>query len=438
MNSSNERPNSNSSLGEVSGTSANGTNRVSQFVNNVNLNNIIRSNSFLHSDLGNYVNLTAETSNSASNNLPTQSNVMFEQNIPHSHHNPSQPGETNESQTFINGLNQEPPGGEPPQPNEQQVANNLVVTILKSLQTSLPFLLIILAKVFHQHLMGFFILLGFMTTLHWSNRSLVHQVELKDKKENKKLVMLILFLLLNVLVFFFIFKDYKLYNCLIFMATNISKMDTWNLIWIVACSDTIIKFLVISIKAVITILPLSKIPLRKRGSYYSTIETFALLYRSLTPIYPWILFILYSEQINNMQSLVTLEPGRKFDDSILTEQTSNGSTFFPILLCIIYSILKICQLYNLVALSVTSVKELMGDMSFGSPATLNDHDENICPICQDKLANPMILKCKHIFCCDCVCVWLDKENSCPMCRAKVSVKKPMYRDGSTTIFIQWY
>ena len=48
------------------------------------------------------------------------------------------------------------------------------------------------------------------------------------------------------------------------MATNISKMDTWNLVWIVACSDTIIKFLIISLKAVVTIVPLSKIPLRKR------------------------------------------------------------------------------------------------------------------------------------------------------------------------------
>ena len=63
-----------------------------------------------------------------------------------------------------------------------------------------------------------------------------------------------------------------------------------------------------------------------------------------------------------MQSAVALEPGKKFDDSILTEQTSNGSTFFPILLCIMYAIFKLFQLYSLVKLSVISVKELMGDM----------------------------------------------------------------------------
>ncbi len=50
------------------------------------------------------------------------------------------------------------------------------------------------------------------------------------------------------------------------MSTNIHKMDTWNLIWIVVCSDTIIKFLLISFKSFITLLPFSLIPLRKRVS----------------------------------------------------------------------------------------------------------------------------------------------------------------------------
>ena len=51
--------------------------------------------------------------------------------------------------------------------------------VLKTLQSSLPFLIILVAKIFHQHLLGFFIVLGFMTTLHWSNRTLVNQVQLK-------------------------------------------------------------------------------------------------------------------------------------------------------------------------------------------------------------------------------------------------------------------
>ena len=54
------------------------------------------------------------------------------------------------------------------------------------------------------------------------------------------------------------------------MATNIHKMDTWNLIWIVVCSDTIIKFMVICIKACVTLVPLTTIPLRRRVRTWTT------------------------------------------------------------------------------------------------------------------------------------------------------------------------
>jgi hypothetical protein len=57
--------------------------------------------------------------------------------------------------------------------------NSFVGTLLKTLQSSLPFFVILIAKIFHQHLLGFFIVIGFMTTLHWSNRNLVHQIQLK-------------------------------------------------------------------------------------------------------------------------------------------------------------------------------------------------------------------------------------------------------------------
>jgi hypothetical protein len=89
---------------------------------------------------------------------------------------------------------------------------NVFLFALKAMQSSVPFFVILVAKIFHQHLLGFFIVLGFLTTLHWSNKKLVSQVEVKDKKQNHKLALLIAFLLLNVAVFFYIFADYKLEN----------------------------------------------------------------------------------------------------------------------------------------------------------------------------------------------------------------------------------
>lgn len=243
---------------EEAGSTPTGTNtgRVSQFVNNVNINNIIQSNSFLQSDLNNLVTVS-NTANRAMSSRSQTSN--------HSH----------ESQTVLNvqaSANSNPESVEATASateSEQAQVNtptSFIPFMISSLQSSLPFFILLIAKIFHQHLLGFFIVIGFMTTLHWSNRNFVHQVELRDKKQNKKLVLLVLFLLLNVIVFFIIFNDFKLYNCLVFLSPNVKKMDTWNLIWIVVCSDTIIKFLTISLKALITILPFKVMPLRKRVS----------------------------------------------------------------------------------------------------------------------------------------------------------------------------
>jgi hypothetical protein len=65
------------------------------------------------------------------------------------------------------------------QPGADQQPAGFVNVVIKALQSSLPFIIILVAKIFHQHLLGFFIVLGFITTLHWSNRTLVNQVQLK-------------------------------------------------------------------------------------------------------------------------------------------------------------------------------------------------------------------------------------------------------------------
>lgn len=427
--------------------------RASQFMNNISLDNLIRSNSFLHSDLGNFIEINPATSTAQATTATTSgispaanmSAANSAQGFAGGTHTHAHSHSHNDANPTIVDLQD---NGEPGEPNMDQLeeqahpgasqGTSLVSFLLSSLQSSAPFFLIVIAKIFHQHLLGFIIVLGFMTTLHWSNRNLVHQVELRDKRQNKRLVLLILFLLFNALVFFLIFKDYELYNCLVFLSPNVPKMDTWNLVWIVVCSDTIIKYMTICIKAVVTILPFKIMPLRKRGGYYSLIESSALFYRSLTPIHPWILFIFYTEKSLSVAPQTTLMPTDVTTvATVATAIYNEESTVFLVFLCILYFVFKINQLYHILKNLRQSVNDLNSDLS-SIRITSSESSDNICPICQDKLNGPVELKCKHIFCEDCVCVWLDKENSCPMCRAKIAVKKPMYKDGSTTIFIQWY
>ena len=61
-----------------------------------------------------------------------------------------------------------------------------------------------------------------------------------------------------------------------------------------------------------------------------------------------------------------------------------------------------------------------GNLEFGHYSTEEElavtHD---CPVCFDRVYMPVTLKCGHIFCEHCIYEWLDKEKTCPVCRAEV-------------------
>jgi hypothetical protein len=58
---------------------------------------------------------------------------------------------------------------------------------------------------------------------------------------------------------------------------------------------------------------------------------------------------------------------------------------------------------------------------------------------QDPVSHGVRLECCHVFCEDCVCEWLERDRTCPMCRA--SVKPPglqSYSDGTTSLLPQLF
>ncbi|KAL9427203.1 hypothetical protein AB3S75_029409 [Citrus x aurantiifolia] len=62
---------------------------------------------------------------------------------------------------------------------------------------------------------------------------------------------------------------------------------------------------------------------------------------------------------------------------------------------------------------------------------------DLCAICQEKIHAPILLRCKHIFCDDCVSEWFERERTCPLCRALVKAADlRSFGDGSTSLFFQ--
>lgn len=56
-----------------------------------------------------------------------------------------------------------------------------------------------------------------------------------------------------------------------------------------------------------------------------------------------------------------------------------------------------------------------------------------CPICQDKLTNPITeIECQNIFCGQCLLTWLQTKGTCPMCRCNVSSKDLVYLSSDTS------
>ncbi|KAM7296437.1 TNF receptor-associated factor 6 isoform X1 [Ixodes scapularis] len=46
-------------------------------------------------------------------------------------------------------------------------------------------------------------------------------------------------------------------------------------------------------------------------------------------------------------------------------------------------------------------------------------NELTCPICRALLREPVEYRCRHVFCKDCIMVWLSTNSTCPLCRVSV-------------------
>ncbi|KAJ8312130.1 hypothetical protein KUTeg_009503 [Tegillarca granosa] len=227
----------------------------------------------------------------------------------------------------------------------------------------------------------FLVFIGLAGTFFYANMTLqraVHEASLRDSNTGRNILSFLwvtLFLSANICCVFYVFRDQKLWNLLIFSLPAVWSADIWLFMWVVIVTDFIVKFLTMIIKSLLSMLPVSH---KKR------------FYRLLLPTVPWFHFL--------------------FDGQ---------SWLFGGVLTILYSLFK----------------------SYGvrpSSTDMKTSDEAMCPICQDNYKDPVMLNCKHIFCESCVSVWFDREKTCPMCRAQIHTESPLWKDGSTSIYIQWY
>ncbi|XP_028680138.2 RING finger and transmembrane domain-containing protein 2 [Erpetoichthys calabaricus] len=302
----------------------------------------------------------------------------------------------------------------PDDPSTPAPALSELRAIISWLQKGLPFILILLAKVCFQHKLGIAVCIGLASTFASANSTIKYQVSLREKRSVLVTFWIIIFLTGNTLYLYHTFRTEELYNSLIFVNPNIDSLDIFNLIWVVGITDFVLKFFTISIKCIILVLPRILLAFKSRGKFYLVIEELSQLFRSLVPIQLWYKYIMGDYSAN--------------------------SYLLSGVLIILYSLCKSFDVCGRIGALRKALKVLCSSQTFGVRASSQQCMEagGVCAICHLDFSDPVILLCQHVFCEECLCLWFDREKTCPFCRAVVIDTLRCSKDGTTSAHFQIY
>ncbi|KAL4716288.1 hypothetical protein ACJJTC_014768 [Scirpophaga incertulas] len=276
-----------------------------------------------------------------------------------------------------------------------------------------PFYLLLFVKFMYDCREGLFTFLILFCTFAHSN-SLVRREH--GKQINRNMVALLcefIFTMSCIVIVHFLFGDGKLLPNVVMFPTYTHPISLWELMWLVVLTDLIVKIITVDIKILVTMMPVMLLPFQKRGKVYLFIEAVSQLYRSLLTIQPWIFYLM--------------------------ESYEGAERVMGMSLTAIYVVIKIIECCVKLKVFKDATWTLLQSVNLGTKPTgeqlLSAGDS--CPICHDDYTTPVRLGCSHIFCELCIAAWLDREHTCPLCRAKVA-DAPTWRDGSTTHQFQLY
>mmetsp|Transcript_5891 Transcript_5891/g.17747 ORF Transcript_5891/g.17747 Transcript_5891/m.17747 type:complete len:105 (-) Transcript_5891:134-448(-) len=104
--------------------------------------------------------------------------------------------------------------------------------------------------------------------------------------------------------------------------------------------------------------------------------------------------------------------------------------------------MKLSSLFEKVVHFLGALRVLIQPVDqYGVRATKEDVAElgDVCSICQDSMEGPLKLRCGHMFCEECIGEWLDRDTTCPLCRAVVKPEVVRsFSDGSSGWILQLF
>ncbi|KAJ8537170.1 hypothetical protein K7X08_035571 [Anisodus acutangulus] len=287
--------------------------------------------------------------------------------------------------------------------------------VARWIEQILPFSLLLLFVFIRQHLQGFFVTIWITAVMFKSNDILRKQTALKGERKIDVLVGYFVVFVIHVSGIYWCYRNDDLFYPLLMVPPK-AIPPFWHAIFIVLVNDTMVRQAAMALKLVLLMYYKNGRGhnFRRQGQMLTLVEYILLLYRALLPTPVWYRFFLNKEYGSLFSSLTT----GLYLTFKLTSIVEKVKSFFT-------------------ALKALSKKEI----HYGSHATPEQVNAagDLCAICQEKMHAPILLRCKHIFCEDCVSEWFERERTCPLCRALVRpADLRSFGDGSTSLFFQLF
>lgn len=330
----------------------------------------------------------------------------------HSHsHGHSRPQHQPHSDTDLEPPDSDAESGEP------STSLSELRCLFRWLQKSLPFLIILCAKLVIQHALGLAIGIGLFTTFLYVNKGIRTQVFHQDHQSKLQCVWFLIFLSSSTILLYYTFYHETLFYCLIFLGPTIEPLGFWEVLWAIGITNFIIKFLSMGIKCLILLLPSSVATYRCQGRLLMLTEELGQVYQAVAPVPLWFRYLVTYQEADGTPGLT-----------------------LGVVLALLYLIMKLLGLYGQGSVLLKTVSICLKGEQTGTAATRSQCSEagEVCPICQGEYRQPRALLCQHIFCDECIALWFNREKSCPLCRTVITEKVYKWRDGDTSPHLQIY
>ncbi|KAJ6638845.1 Organic cation transporter protein [Pseudolycoriella hygida] len=285
--------------------------------------------------------------------------------------------------------------------------------MMTALMRYFPYVCIILAKTCYDLSDGILHFCSLYITFSHANYVVREEIGKHAQRSTFKLLRELLYISVVIFIISYLMDNSIFIVSLVTASTPLAPLTLRQLLFSVGVTDLILKLLTVAIKICIALMPASWIEYKGRGRIFLMTESISQFCRGLAPIQPWLIFLL--------------------------DSYSGWEKIFGVVLAAAYMVGKGSDLVQTAKFVKRAFIELLKKVSFGSTPTKEQLQcsGSQCPICHDSYTSPVLLECRHIFCELCVSRWFEREQTCPLCRAKVA-DDPSWRDGATTMFNQFY